>query len=521
MKPVRIFVPKDSAAMSVGAEEVAKAIVNEARVRKIAIELVRTGSRGALWLEPLVEVEVDGVRVAYGPLSAEVVPSLFEAQFYFGSSHPLFLGITDEIDWIKRQDRFTFLRVGIIDPLSTNEYESHGGLVGLRRALSMDPAEIISEITASGLRGRGGAGFPAGIKWKTVAQAENSKKYICCNADEGDSGTFADRMLMEGDPFTLIEGMAIAAFAVGSDEGIIYIRSEYPSAVVAMQSAIELARKKSWLGPNILSTGFAFDIRIRVGAGSYVCGEETAMLESIEGKRGVVRSKPPLPANEGLFGKPTLINNVLTIATVPHILSQGADFYARRGVGRSLGTQVFQLSGNVARGGIVETSFGISLGELVNGYGAGTFSRNPVKAVQVGGPLGAYFPESLFGVSLDYESLLSAGGMLGHGGVVVFDENVNMAEQAKFAMDFCAEESCGKCTPCRVGSIRGAETIEKIRQGVEVSMNRALLLDLLEVMADGSLCAMGGLTPLPVRSAMLHFAEDFEAVEGGRNVPSL
>jgi len=515
MKPVRIYVPTDSAARSVGADHVAQAILNEARVRKIELELVRNGSRGALWLEPLVEVEIEGVRLAYGPMRAEVVPSLFDAQFYFGASHPLFLGISDEIDWLKRQDRFTFARVGIIDPLSTSDYESHGGISGLRRALSLSPSEIIAEITASGLRGRGGAGFPAGIKWKTVASAESLKKYVCCNADEGDSGTFADRMLMEGDPFTLIEGMTIAALAVGADEGIIYIRSEYPAAVATMQSAIDLARKKRWLGSTILNTNFSFDIRIRVGAGSYVCGEETAMLESIEGKRGVVRSKPPLPANEGLFGKPTLINNVLTLATVPQILTLGAHTYASRGVSRSLGTQVFQLSGNVARGGIVETSFGISLGDLVNEFGGGTFSKKPVKAVQIGGPLGAYFPESLFEVSLDYESLLSAGGMLGHGGVVVFDESVNMAEQAKFAMEFCAEESCGKCTPCRVGSVRGAETIDKITQGVDVSINRALLLDLLEVMADGSLCAMGGLTPLPVRSAMLHFAEDFEENEGG------
>ncbi|MBC7464031.1 MAG: formate dehydrogenase [Actinobacteria bacterium] len=514
MKPVRVFVPKDSAAKSVGADDVARAISQEARARKVELEIVRTGSRGAMWLEPLVEVEVDGIRVAYGPMSAEVVPSLFDSQFYFGANHPLFLGLSDEIDWIKRQDRFTFARVGIVDPLSTDDYEVHGGMIGLRRALGLNSLEIVEEIVASGLRGRGGAGFPAGIKWRTVAQAASSKKYICCNADEGDSGTFADRMLMEGDPFTLIEGMTIAAVAVGADEGIIFIRSEYRAAIAAMQDAIDLARKKKWLGASILGSDFSFDIRIRVGAGSYICGEETAMLESIEGKRGVVRSKPPLPANEGLFGKPTLINNVLTLATVPRILELGADSYASRGVGRSLGTQVFQLSGNVARGGIVETSFGILLGDLVNDYGAGTLSARPVKAVQVGGPLGAYFPKSLFNVSMDYESLLAAGGMLGHGGVVIFDETVNMTGQAKFAMEFCAEESCGKCTPCRVGAVRGAETLHKISQGIEVSMNRGLLLDLLDVMADGSLCAMGGLTPLAVRSAMLHFAEDFES-EGG------
>lgn len=509
MKPIKVFIPRDSAARSVGSDEVAHAITSEARRRKISIEIVRTGSRGALWLEPLVEVEVDGMRVAYGPIREEVVASLFEAQFYFGSQHPLFLGLTDEIEWLRRQDRFTFARVGVIDPLSLDDYEDYGGLAGLRRTLAMSPAEIIDEMVESGLRGRGGAGFPAGIKWRTVAQAEGDRKYICANADEGDSGTFADRMLMEGDPFVLLEGMTIAGIAVGAQEGVIYIRSEYPAAIASMTAAIDIARKRKWLGKSVLGSRFSFEVRIRVGAGSYVCGEETAMLESIEGKRGVVRAKPPLPALAGLFGKPTVVNNVLTLATVPGILAHGAKEYAARGVGKSRGTQVFQLAGNVARGGIVETSFGVTLDELVNDFGAGTRSGKSVRAVQIGGPLGAYFPLSLFATSMDYESLLAAGGMLGHGGIAVFDESVDLAEQAKFAMEFCAIESCGKCTPCRVGSVRGAETIEKISTGVEVAKNQALLDDLLAVMTDGSLCAMGGLTPLPVRSAMLHFAEDF------------
>lgn len=505
-----IYIPKDSAARSIGADHVAAVIEAESAKRGISILIIRNGSRGALWLEPLVEVATKEGRVAYGPVTVADVESLFDSGFHLGGDHRLLLGRTDDIAWLARQDRVTFARVGIVDPHSMADYQDHGGLVGLRRALSMEQEEIITEVTQSGLRGRGGAGFPAGIKWRTVMATASDHKYICCNADEGDSGTFADRMLMEGDPFTLLEGMTIAGLAVGATEGVIYVRSEYPAAYDSLNRAIEIARESGWLGSDVLGSGMTFDIRTRLGGGSYVCGEETAMLESIEGKRGVVRSKPPLPAIFGLFGKPTVINNVLTLATVPAILAEGAQAYMSKGVGRSVGTQVFQLAGNIARGGIVETAFGVTLDSLVNDYGAGTLSGRAVRAVQIGGPLGAYLPVGSMNVSMDYESLLAAGGMLGHGGIVVFDESVDMAQQAKFAMEFCAIESCGKCTPCRLGSTRGAETIEKIMLGEDVSGNKKLLLDLCEVMADGSLCAMGGLTPLPVRSAMLHFGEDFD-----------
>lgn len=510
MSAVTIFVPLDSSARSVGADEVAHAIEEESAKRGLEINIVRNGSRGALWLEPLVEVLTDQGRMAYGPITVSQVPSLYDAEFLHGGEHPLSLGLTKDITWLSRQDRVTFARVGVIDPLSLEDFQEHGGLVGLQRALAMAGEEIVTEVTESGLRGRGGAGFPAGIKWRTVMATADTQKYICCNADEGDSGTFADRMLMEGDPFTLLEGMTIAGLAVGATKGVIYLRSEYPDAYRSLNRAIEIARESGWLGSSVLGSSYQFDIRIRVGAGSYICGEETAMMESIEGKRGVVRSKPPLPAVRGLFEKPTVINNVLTLATVPMILANGADSYKGKGVGRSLGTQVFQLAGNIARGGIVELAFGVTLDTLVNDFGGGTLSGRPVRAVQVGGPLGAYLPASSMDVSMDYESLLQAGGMLGHGGIVLFDDSVDMAIQAKFAMEFCALESCGKCTPCRLGSTRGAETIEKIIQGEDVATNKALLLDLCVVMTDGSLCALGGLTPLPVRSAMLHFEEDFD-----------
>ena len=501
---ITLYVPRDSASRSVGADEVAErlaALLPDARI-------VRNGSRGMLWLEPLVEIDTPDGRVAYGPVLEADLDSLAAALLADGE-HPLRLGLTGELPWLASQERLTFARVGVIDPLDPDDYLAHGGIAGLRRALTMDRTAIVDEVADSGLRGRGGAGFPAGIKWRTVEATASAQKYVCVNADEGDSGTFADRMLMEGDPFTLLEGMAIAGVAVGATIGYVYIRSEYPDAIATMQSAIGLARGRGWLGSDLLGSVLAFDVHVRVGAGSYVCGEETAMLESLEGKRGIVRAKPPLPAISGLFGQPTVINNVLTIAAVPYILEHGPQAYAAFGIGRSLGTSVYQLGGNIARGGIVERGFGISLAELVNGYGGGTRSGRPVRAVQVGGPLGAYLPAHALDVAMDYESLAAAGGMLGHGGVVVFDETVDMAEQARFAMEFCAEESCGKCTPCRIGSTRGVEVIDRIRSGEDREANTALLIDLCEVMTDGSLCAMGGLTPMPVLSALRNFSEDF------------
>ena len=501
---ITLYVPRDSASRSVGADEVAErlaALLPDARI-------VRNGSRGMLWLEPLVEIDTPDGRVAYGPVLEADLDSLAAALLADGE-HPLRLGLTGELPWLASQERLTFARVGVIDPLDPDDYLAHGGIAGLRRALTMDRTAIVDEVADSGLRGRGGAGFPAGIKWRTVEATASAQKYVCVNADEGDSGTFADRMLMEGDPFTLLEGMAIAGVAVGATIGYVYIRSEYPDAIATMQSAIGLARGRGWLGSDLLGSVLAFDVHVRVGAGSYVCGEETAMLESLEGKRGIVRAKPPLPAISGLFGQPTVINNVLTIAAVPYILERGPQAYAAFGIGRSLGTSVYQLGGNIARGGIVERGFGISLAELVNGYGGGTRSGRPVRAVQVGGPLGAYLPAHALDVAMDYESLAAAGGMLGHGGVVVFDETVDMAEQARFAMEFCAEESCGKCTPCRIGSTRGVEVIDRIRSGEDREANTALLIDLCEVMTDGSLCAMGGLTPMPVLSALRNFSEDF------------
>jgi formate dehydrogenase iron-sulfur subunit len=492
-----VFVPGDAAALALGADAVATGIAGEAARRGIDIQVVRNGSRGMVWLEPLVEVTTPRGRIAYGPVAVADLPGLFDAGFIAGGDHQLCLGPTDEIPWLARQQRRAMSRVGIVDPRSLADYLAHGGGAGLARARAMVPGEIVAAVTGSGLRGRGGAAFPAGIKWQTVIDAPATQKYVVCNADEGDSGTFSDRMLMEGDPFCLLEGMAIAGLAVGATQGYIYVRSEYPHAIASLEVA--LAAAGGLLGD--------FRIELRKGAGSYVCGEETALLESLEGRRGIVRAKPPLPAVAGLFGRPTLINNVITLASVPDILAQGAEAYRALGSGRSCGTLPFQLAGNIRHGGLVEVPFGLTLRELLYDFGGGSRSGRPLRAAQVGGPLGAYLPESHFDTPLDYEAFAAIGAGLGHGGIVAFDDSVDMAKQARYAMKFCAIESCGKCTPCRIGSTRGVELIDRIRDGDRTQL--PLLEDLCETMVQGSACAMGSMTPIPVMSSLRHFAEDF------------
>ena len=506
----RIYVPCDMAAISVGADAVARAIGREASTRGLDVEIVRNGSRGMFWLEPLVEVETAQGRVAYGPVSTDAVPGLFEAGFLRGGAHALALGVTEELPWLKRQERLTFARCGITDPVSLNDYVTHGGYRGLEQALKMTRDGIVDTVLNSGLRGRGGAGFPTGIKWRTVLNTIAEQKYIVCNADEGDSGTYADRMIMEGDPFVLIEGMTIAGLAVDATRGYIYVRSEYPHAFHTLQRAIAVAYENGYLGASVAGSGKRFDLEPRMGAGAYICGEETSLLESLEGKRGQIRFKPPLPAIEGLFGKPTVVNNVISLASVPIILDKGADHYRDFGMGRSRGTLTIQLAGNVKQGGLVEAAFGMTLREAIYDFGGGTASGRPLRAVQVGGPLGAYFPESLLDTPLDYEAFAAKKGMLGHGGIVVFDDTVDLAKQARFAMEFCAIESCGKCTPCRIGSTRGVEVIDRIIENKDRAKNLEVLDDLCEVMLDGSLCALGGLTPFPVLSAVRHFPEDFQ-----------
>ncbi|MEQ9462019.1 MAG: NADH-ubiquinone oxidoreductase-F iron-sulfur binding region domain-containing protein [Haliea sp.] len=506
----RIFVPSDTTARALGADAVAAAIEREALARKIDLELVRNGSRGLFWLEPLVEVETSAGRVAYGPVRAEDVGGLFEAGLCSGAArHASFQGRPEDIPFLRNQQRLTFSRVGLGDPLSLDNYIELDGFRGLSRALTMAGEDIVRWVTESGLRGRGGAAFPTGIKWRTVLDTPSPLKYVVCNADEGDSGTFADRLVMESDPYMLIEGMIIAGLAVGATQGYIYLRSEYPLAQRVMNEAIERAHAAGYLGEGIRGTSYRFDLEVRLGAGAYICGEETALLESLEGKRGMVRVKPPLPAVKGLFGQPTVVNNVLSLAAVPFILDRGPGAYADSGMGRSRGTLPFQLAGNIARGGLVELAFGATLRELLYDFGGGSRSGRPLRAVQVGGPLGAYLPESQWDTPLDYEAFAAMSAMLGHGGIVAFDDTVDLRQQARFAMEFCAVESCGKCTPCRIGSTRGVEVIDQLDADPEG--NRVLLEELCETMTDGSLCAMGGMTPYPVLSALRQFPEDFTA----------
>ena len=505
----RVYVARDACALSVGAEDVAQALAREAAARGVAIEIVRTGSRGMLWLEPLVEVQTADGRVAYGPVGAGDVAGLFDAGFLSGGRHALGHGLTERMPYLARQERRTFARVGIVDPGSLDDYLQHEGYAGLRRALAMTPQDAVQELVDSGLRGRGGAAFPTGIKWRTVLAAAGPEKYVICNADEGDSGTFSDRMVMEGDPFVLIEGMTIAGIVVGATRGYIYNRSEYPHAEAVLERAITLARDAGYLGPDVMGSGRSFDLEVRRGAGAYICGEETSLLESLEGKRGMVRFRPPLPAVQGLFGKPTVINNVMSLASVPTIFANGAPAYRDFGTGRSRGTLPFQLAGNIRHGGLVEKAFGLTLRELLYDFGGGSASGRPIRAVQMGGPLGAYIPESQFDLPLDYEAFAAVGGMIGHGGIVAFDDRADLGAMARYAMEFCAIESCGKCTPCRIGSTRGVEVIDRLVAGENAAQQETILRDLCETLTYGSLCALGGLTPYPVISALDHFHGDF------------
>ncbi|MBM0107158.1 formate dehydrogenase [Steroidobacter sp. S1-65] len=506
---IKVYVPRDATALSLGAGPVATAIQDEAQRRGLDIQLIRNGSRGLFWLEPLVEVETEGGRHAYGPVTAADVTSLFESRFFEGRGHRLHQGLTEEIKELRSQQRLTFARVGVTDPVSVEDYVAHGGYEGLTRALAMPPAAIVQAVTDSGLRGRGGAAFPTGIKWKTVLDQPPQQKYVTCNADEGDSGTFADRMLMEGDPLMLIEGMTIAGIAVGATQGYIYLRVEYPHAHRALNEAIAAARAAGYLGPNILGSGRQFELEVRLGAGAYICGEETSMLESLEGRRGEVRVRPPLPAIKGLFGQPTVVNNVISLASVPVILARGAEFYKNFGTGRSRGTIPLQLAGNIKRGGLIERAFGLTLRELIYDYGGGSASGRPIRAVQVGGPLGAYIPASQFDTAIDYEALSNIGALLGHGGVVAFDDTVDMAGMARYAMEFCAKESCGKCTPCRIGSTRGVELMDRVIANIDRERNLQLVEELCDTLLHGSLCGLGGMTPFPVQSALKYFPEDF------------
>ena len=521
MSTISIYIPRDMSAIAMGVEELIEPILAQAKTQGIELNIIRNGTRGLLWLEPLIEVLTEQGRVAYGPIFEEDLDSLFAANWLHGGAHPLCHGLTEDIPYLKNQERLTFAKVGIIDPLNLEDYAKHGGWYGLKNALALDGEAIISHISDSGLRGRGGAAFPTGIKWNTVRKTASDQKYIVCNADEGDSGTFSDRILMEGDPFCLIEGMIIAGLAVGANQGYIYVRSEYPLAFEVLSEAINIANNNNYLGQNILGTDKEFNLEVRKGAGAYICGEETSLLNSLEGKRGTIRSKPPLPAIQGFMKQPTVVNNVVSLASVPIILSKGAKFYQNYGMGRSRGTLAFQLSGNIKQGGLVEKAFGVSLKDLLYEFGGGSASGLALKSVQIGGPLGSYLSAEEWDTPLDYEAYSAIDAMVGHGGIVAFDETVDMAQMAEYAMEFCAIESCGKCTPCRIGSTRGVEVIQKIRNDINTESHIELLEELCDTMAAASLCALGGLTPLPVLSALKKFPDDFRSNHSKQNIQQI
>ena len=512
---ITVWVPRDAGALALGAEATARRLVAAAQASGKDVRIRRNGSRGMYWLEPLLEVECDAGRIAYGPVTARDVDSLLAAGMLQGGPHALRIGLIEEYPWLASQQRLTFARVGRADPLDLEEYVASGGYRGLRRALALGPAATVRAITDSGLRGRGGAAFPTGVKWQTVLDQPSGEKFVACNADEGDSGTYADRMLMEGDPFALLEGMAIAGVAVGAGQGYIYLRVEYPHARQALTAALERARAAGYLGDDVCGSGHRFDVELRIGAGAYICGEETSMLESIEGRRGEVRVRPPLPAQKGLFGAPTAVNNVITLASVPFILAEGADAYRDYGAAKSRGTLSLQLAGNVRHAGLVERAFGLTLRELLYDYGGGSASGRPIRAVQVGGPLGAYIPASEFDTALEYEAFAAIGAMLGHGGVVAFDDTADMLQLARHALAFCAQESCGKCVPCRMGSVRGAEALERVARGESRELNLAVVEEICDTMTHASLCGLGGMAPAPVLSALKHFSEDFRRPAAG------
>ncbi len=499
----RIFIPQETSACSVGANSIASVITTLATENN-EIEIIRNGSWGAFWLEPFIEIESQNKRrgLSYADKDVSQFSSIEEFLTDFHDNEPFDI---QELDFIKNQNRLVFSRIGYCNPLNLDEYINFKGYKGLERAFEIGQTDTINQIRLSGLTGRGGAAFPTSIKLQTVHDQESEVKYIVCNADEGDGGTFADRLIMESDPFSVIEGMTIAAYSIGATKGYIYLRSEYPLAKYFLSQGIQIARSRNLLGKSILGTSFDFDIELRIGAGSYVCGEETAMLESIEGRRGLVRSKPPLPAIEGLFKKPTLINNVITLSTMTTILSDGYEIFSEHGAGKSVGTMPFQLSGNIKQGGLIETPFGITLEELIYDFGNGTLNNKSIQAVQIGGPLGTYLPVNLFNTTLTFEALHELNGSLGHGGVIVFDEKTDMILQARFAMEFCQKESCGKCTPCRIGSEIGMSLIDKLNKSNAEISDRVLLEELCETMEKSSLCAMGSMTPNPVRSIIKHF----------------
>ncbi|MFO0717058.1 MAG: NADH-ubiquinone oxidoreductase-F iron-sulfur binding region domain-containing protein [Nitrospira sp.] len=487
----RLYLSNDTSARAAGAGTLA-----EAWCDRPDVQLIRTSSRGAFYLEPMVERDSPQGRIAWFNVSPQDLPSILAGT----GATPV-----ETIPFLAHQTRCTFANFGETEPLALDEYQARGGLSGLEAAFRLTPDAIIEELRVSQLRGRGGAAFPVWNKWKVAQQATGKQKYVVANADEGDAGTYCDRMILEGDPFRLLEGMLICARAIGAGQGYVYCRQEYPAAAATLRAAIHKADEAELLELH----GEPFPIEVVEGAGSYVCGEETALLESLEGKRGVVRARPPYPAQSGLYGCPTIVSNVLTFASIPNILSRGGAWHAGLGTEQSRGTIALQLGGRVKHPGLVEVPFGLSLHQVLEQFGGGMAPGSRFKAVQVGGPLGSLFPSTGLDIAICYDAFAKAGAVLGHGGIVVYDHETDMVDLARHFMAFTADESCGKCTPCRIGSVRGREILERIQAGSGTMDDLRLLDDLGETMKLASLCALGGRAPYPVLTAIEHFPAEF------------
>ena len=491
MTIARLYLSNDTSSQAAGVGHLAEWLQE-----RTDIQLLRTSSRGAFYLEPMIERDGPEGRLLWPNVTVDDLPNVIAGR----GGVP-----ADNVPYLAKQTRATFSNFGITQPLALDEYRAPGGFNGLEAALAMSPDAIIQELKVARLRGRGGAAFPVWNKWRAALQTEADEKYVVVNADEGDAGTYCDRMVMEGDPFRLIEGMLICAHAIGASKGFIYCRQEYPAAAAAVRTAIRKADEAELLELD----GRTFSIDIVLGGGSYVCGEETALLESLEGRRGVVRAKPPYPAISGLYHRPTIVSNVLTFAIVPSILARGGAWHASLGTEASRGTAVLQIGGRVKQPGLVEIPFGMTLRHVLEEFGGGMTAGARFKAVQVGGPLGSLFPESRLDIPICYDAFADAGAILGHGGIVVYDDETDMVELARHFMAFTADESCGKCTPCRIGSIRAREILELVQSGRAKPDDLTLLADLGETMKTASLCALGGRAPYPVMTAIEHFGNEF------------
>ncbi|MCF7935230.1 MAG: 4Fe-4S binding protein [Synergistales bacterium] len=490
------------------------------------VELKRVGCIGLCFHEPLVEVEQDNERVIYGEVDSELAQRIVSEHIEKGApihERAIFSTVEQAVEneMLGEQVRIVLRNCGLIDPEIIDEYLARNGYKGLEKALTrMTPYGVVQEVLESGLRGRGGAGFPTGLKWSFARKASGEPKYIVCNADEGDPGAFMDRSVLEGDPHNIIEGMAIAAYGIGASKGYIYCRAEYPLAIRHLKTALHQARERGYLGNNILGTGFAFDIEIKEGAGAFVCGEETALMASIEGKRGMPRPRPPFPAQSGIFGKPTNINNVETLGNVAWIILHGAESFSQYGIGRSRGTKVFALAGKIRKGGLVEVPMGMPLRDVIFKVGGGIPGDKKFKAVQLGGPSGGCLPESLLDTPVDYESINATGAIMGSGGMIVMDESTCIVDVAKFFLSFTQEESCGKCPFCRIGTRRMLETLTRITAGEGKPEDLDLLQELCREIQDGSLCGLGQTAPNPVLTTTKYFREEYETHINEKKCPA-